>query len=55
MPEIAIEGVTNKKGNIRKTVHQYLKLFGGDFGQIREYVILEASWLGILNPFPMKP
>lgn len=54
MPEIAIEDVTNKKGNIRKTVHQYLKLFEGDFGQIREYVILEASW-EIFNPSPMKP
>ena len=26
MPEIEVEGLTNKKGNIRKTVHQYDKL-----------------------------
>jgi predicted nucleotidyltransferase component of viral defense system len=36
IPEIDIEGLTNKMGNIRKTVHQYDKLFEGDFGQVRE-------------------
>jgi hypothetical protein len=54
MPEIPIEGVTNKKGNIRKTVHQYPKLFEGDFGQIREYVILEATWLENFEPSSHK-
>lgn len=51
MPEIEIEGLTNKKGNIRKTAHQYNKLFKSSTNQIGEYVILEASWLGNSEPF----
>jgi predicted nucleotidyltransferase component of viral defense system len=51
IPEIDIEGLTNKMGNIRKTVHQYNKLFEGDFGQVREYVVVEATWLGNFEPF----
>lgn len=50
LPEINIEGLTNKMGNIRKTVHKYDKLYEGDFGQVREYVILEATWLGNFEP-----
>ena len=51
IPEIDIEGLTNKVGNIRKTVHQYDNLFEGDFGQIREHVVVEATWLGNFEPF----
>lgn len=51
IPEIEVEGLTNKMGNIRKTVHQYNKLFEGDFGQIREHVVVEATWLGDFQPF----
>lgn len=51
IPEIEIEGLTNKRGNIRKTVHQYSKLFDGDFGQVREHVVLEATWLGNFEPY----
>ena len=51
MPEINIEGLTNKKGNIRKTVHEYIKLFDGDFGQVRKHIILEATWLGNFEPY----
>jgi predicted nucleotidyltransferase component of viral defense system len=51
IPEIDIEGLTNKMGNIRKTVHQYDKLFEGDFGQVREHVVVEATWLGNFEPF----
>ena len=51
IPEIDIEGLTNKMGNIRKTVHQYDKLFKGDFGQLREHVVVEATWLGNFEPF----
>ena len=32
IPEIEATGLTNKKGNIRKTVHQYDKLLDGEFG-----------------------
>lgn len=51
IPEIEVEGLTNKKGNIRKTVHQYDKMFDGDFGQVREHVVVEATWLGNFEPF----
>ncbi len=51
IPEIDIEGLTNKVGNIRKTVHQYDNLFEGDFGQIREHVVVEVTWLGNFEPF----
>lgn len=51
IPEIEIEGLTNKMGNIRKTVHQYDKLFEGDFGQVREQVVVEATWLGNFEPY----
>ncbi|MCK5200763.1 MAG: nucleotidyl transferase AbiEii/AbiGii toxin family protein, partial [Spirochaetales bacterium] len=54
IPEIDVEGLTNKKGNIRKTVHQYNKIYKGNFGQIREHIILEASWLGNFEPFTME-
>lgn len=48
MPEIYIEGLTNKKGNIRKTAHQYKRLFAESFGQVREQLVVEATWLGKL-------
>lgn len=32
LPEIYLEGLTNKKGNIRKAVHQYSRSFDGTFG-----------------------
>ncbi len=52
MPEVEIIGVTNKLGQIRKTAHQYTKqAFKGSFGQVREQIIVEATWLGSSNPF----
>lgn len=54
IPEIDVEGLTNKKGNIRKTVHQYNKIYKGNFGQVREHIILEASWLGNFEPYTME-
>lgn len=51
IPEIEVDGLTNKKGNIRKTVHQYDKIFEGDFGQVREHVVVEATWLGNFEPY----
>ncbi len=50
LPEIYLEGVTNKRGNIRKTAHQYSKIYSGDFGQVREHIIVEATWLGNFEP-----
>ncbi len=55
MPEITIAGVTNKRGMIRKTAHQYTRQnFQGTFGQIREEIIVEATWLGSSEPFIMS-
>lgn len=54
MPEVEIEGVTNKKGMIRKTAHQYNKQsFSGSYGQVREQIIIESSWLGSSEPYIM--
>jgi predicted nucleotidyltransferase component of viral defense system len=51
LPEIEVEGLTNKVGNIRKTVHRYDRMFDGNFGQAREHVVLEATWLGNFEPY----
>ena len=51
LPEIEIQGITNKKGMIRKTAHQYDKTFTGHYGQIRENIIIEATWLGSFEPY----
>ena len=51
IPEIEIEGITNKKGMIRKTAHNYPKIFEGLFGQVRDNLIVEATWLGSFEPF----
>jgi len=51
IPEIEIQGITNKKGMIRKTAHNYQKIFEGLFGQIRDNLIVEATWLGNFEPY----
>jgi predicted nucleotidyltransferase component of viral defense system len=55
IPEIKVDGLTNKKGNIRKTVHQHHQVFEGDFGQVRENVVVEATWLGNFEPYSEMP
>ncbi len=54
MPEVQIKGLTNKKGNIRKTAHRYSRLFTGSFGQAREQLVIEATWLGNHEPFTVE-
>jgi len=54
IPEIEIEGITNKKGMIRKTAHLYEKQFNGKFGQIRSFIVIESSWLGDYEPYERK-
>ena len=51
IPEIEIDGITNKKGMIRKTAHSYEKQFSGKFGQIRNFIVIESSWLGNYEPY----
>jgi predicted nucleotidyltransferase component of viral defense system len=43
LPEIKIPGLTQKMGMNRKTAHSYNKEFQGDFGQIRDAIIVEAT------------
>ena len=51
VPETEIDGITNKKGMIRKTAHSYKKQFSGSFGQIRNFIVIESSWLGNYEPY----
>ena len=54
MPEVVIEGITHKMGMNRKTAHTYVKEFTGNYGQVRDVIILESSWLGYYEPFTTK-
>lgn len=51
MPEVQVDGITQKMGMNRKTGHSYPKVFKGDFGQVRDVVIVEATWLGNFEPY----
>jgi len=51
LPEIDLPGITNKFGMIRKTAHSYQHNFEGQFGQVRDIIILEATWLGSFEPY----
>lgn len=51
LPEVEMAGTTNKKGMIRKTAHKYEKIgLSGIYGQVRETIILETTWLGNSEP-----
>ena len=43
MPEIKIEGLTHKMGMNRKTAHSYAKEFQGNYGQVRDAIVVEAT------------
>ena len=49
--EVDEEGITNKVGMIRKVAYKYPKNFDGKLGQVREHIIIEATWLGRYEPF----
>lgn len=51
LPEIEIEGITNKVGMVRKTAHIYPQNFNGYLGQIRNRIIVESTWLGNFEPY----
>lgn len=38
----------------RKTAHTYDKEFKGDYGQVRDIIILESTWLGYYEPYTTK-
>lgn len=54
LPEVSVTNITQKKGMNRKTAHAYSKEFQGDYGQVRDVIIVEASWLGYYEPFEQK-
>lgn len=54
LAEIEISELTNKKGMIRKTAHVYTKQFEGAYGQVRDFIVLESSWLGNYEPYSLK-
>jgi hypothetical protein len=54
LPEVTIEGITHKMGMNRKTAHSYNKEFKGDYGQVRDAIILESTWLGYYEPYTTK-
>ncbi|MCE2961651.1 MAG: nucleotidyl transferase AbiEii/AbiGii toxin family protein [Chitinophagales bacterium] len=54
LPEIIIDGLTQKMGMNRKTAHSYSKEFSGDYGQVRDAIVVEATWLGYFEPYTTK-
>lgn len=55
LPEVEISTVTQKKGMNRKTAHSYSKEFKGEYGQVRDVIIVEATWLGYHEPYTVTP
>lgn len=51
LPEEKLKNVTKKMGMNRKTAHGYKKTIDEDYGQVRDKVILESSWLGYHEPY----
>lgn len=51
LTEVDEPGITHKVGMIRKIAYSYPKSFSGKFGQVRENIIVEATWLGRYEPF----
>ncbi len=54
LPEVNIEGHTQKMGMNRKTAHSYNKEFKGNYGQVRDVIVVEATWLGYYEPYTTK-
>jgi hypothetical protein len=54
LPEVKIEGITHKKGMNRKTAHSYNKYFKGVYGQVKDVILVEATWLGHHEPHTTK-
>ncbi|MGV8944865.1 MAG: nucleotidyl transferase AbiEii/AbiGii toxin family protein [Lutibacter sp.] len=54
LPEIEVGAITHRVGMVRKTAHTYPKAFKGEFGQVRDTIIIEATRLGHHEPFETK-
>lgn len=53
LPEVPVDGLTIKMGMNRKTAHHYEKVFRGNFGQARDVIVLETTWLGYYEPYSL--
>lgn len=51
LEEVEEKGITNKKGMVRKVADYYPKVFEGTYGQVRNKIIVEATWLGRFEPY----
>ncbi|RLD41331.1 MAG: nucleotidyl transferase AbiEii/AbiGii toxin family protein [Bacteroidetes bacterium] len=51
LPEFELEGITKKMGMNRKTAHSYHHSFAGNYGQVRNCIILETTVFGNHEPF----
>ena len=54
LPEVEILELTQKKGMNRKTAHTFPQIFEGHYGQVRDVIVIEATWLGYFEPFTTK-
>ncbi|AZQ63310.1 nucleotidyl transferase AbiEii/AbiGii toxin family protein [Flammeovirga pectinis] len=55
LEEVEIEGITNKRGMLRKIAYEYPKVdLSGQFIQARDKIIVEATRLGKPEPFETK-
>jgi len=54
IPEVETEGITHKMGTIRKTAHQFDKVFTKGYGHVRDVIVVEATWLGHHEPYLKK-
>ncbi|MBK9510962.1 MAG: nucleotidyl transferase AbiEii/AbiGii toxin family protein [Cytophagaceae bacterium] len=54
LPEIHVSGLTQKMGMNRKTAHSYTREFIGNLGQVRDFLVVEATLLGYHEPFTKK-
>lgn len=54
LPEVDVPEVTHKMGMNRKTAHTYEKSFKGNYGQIRDVIILESTWRGYFEPYTTR-
>lgn len=54
LPEVEITEIIRKMGMNRKTAHTYIKSIEGDYGQVRDVIILESTWLEYYEPYTTK-
>ena len=54
LPEVEIPELTQKMGMNRKTAHTYAKEFKGNYGQVKDMIVVEATWLGYFEPYTTK-